>query len=125
MSSKKEITAILEARQSMVQYIGAIITKLEHKGEEARQIVCAILLEEALRLITIDNKIEMFSAKPILRASIKVLEARLDEYEQLSREQPEMIPILTKAKMEILTTIKTLKKLTDDNEGGTKNGSNG
>lgn len=124
MSDKREITTILEARQSMVQYIGAIITKLNRSGEEARQIVCAILLEEALRLVTIDNKIEMFSAKPILRAAMRVLEMRLDEYEQLSREQPEMIPVLTKAKIEVLSTIKTLKKLTDDNEGGTKDGRN-
>ena len=66
----------------------------------------------------------MFSAKPILRAAMRVLEMRLDEYEQLSREQPEMIPVLTKAKIEVLSTIKTLKKLTDDNEGGTKDGRN-
>lgn len=79
MATEKDI--ILEARQGLVQYVGSLLVNMPYEGAAARQVVCAALLEEAIRLVTVNGKVEMFSAKPILRAALTVLQSRKKEYE--------------------------------------------
>ena len=77
---------MIEARQGLVQYIGALITRTGYQGAAARQVVCALLLEEALKLVTVDERVELYSAKPILRATKVILQQRISEYEELLEE---------------------------------------
>lgn len=77
---------MIEARQGLVQYIGALITRTGYQGAAARQVVCALLLEEALKLVTVDERVELYSAKPILRATKMILQQRVSEYEELLEE---------------------------------------
>lgn len=73
----------LEIRQSLVQFIGAMLHNSIYKGAQGRQVVCAALAEEAVKLVTVNDKIELYSAKPLLRAAILVLEAKKKEYEDM------------------------------------------
>ena len=76
-----------EIRSGLVQYIGAMLEGTMYEENAARQIVCASLLEEAINICTYtdDNntdKINLFAAKPILRASIIVLKQRKLDYDE-------------------------------------------
>ena len=73
----------LEIRQSLVQFIGALLHNSNYKGAQGRQVVCAALAEEALKLVTVNDKIEVYSTKPLLRATIHVLESKKKEYEDM------------------------------------------
>jgi len=89
----KDTKEMLEARQGLVQFIGAMINRISYQGADARQVLCAILMEETLKLITVEDKIELFSAKPILRATNMILTQRINEYEESlqNEEVPEEI----------------------------------
>lgn len=104
----KQMAAI---RQSLTQYVGAFLTHTAYKGEEARQIVAAILCEEALGVCT-QPELSMFASKPVLRAAIFVLSRIREQYESVNASE------LIKS---IDATILVLRRLT---EGGRTDGNN-
>lgn len=76
-----------EIRAGLVQYIGAMLDNTIYKDNAAKQIVCASLLEEAINVCTITDennvtKINLFAAKPILRAAIIILKQRKSDYDE-------------------------------------------
>lgn len=76
-----------EIRSGLVQYIGAMLDNTIYKDNAARQIVCASLLEEAISICTSTDennvtKINLFAAKPILRAAILILRQRKSDYDE-------------------------------------------
>ena len=76
-----------EIRAGLVQYIGAMLDNTVYKDSAAKQIVCASLLEEAINVCTpVDEnnvtKINLFAAKPILRAAIIILKQRKSDYDE-------------------------------------------
>ena len=76
-----------EIRAGLVQYIGAMLDNTIYKDSAAKQIVCASLLEEAINVCTsVDEnnvtKINLFAAKPILRAAIIILKQRKSDYDE-------------------------------------------
>lgn len=78
---------IAEIRAGLVQYIGAMLDNTIYKDNAAKQIVCASLLEEAINVCTsIDEnnvtKINLFAAKPILRAAVIILKQRKSDYDE-------------------------------------------
>ena len=78
---------MVEIRSGLVQYIGAMLEGTMYEENAAKQIACASLLEEAINICTYtdDNntdKINLFAAKPILRASIIVLKQRKSDYDE-------------------------------------------
>jgi hypothetical protein len=81
----KDTKEMLEIRQGLVQYIGAMADRISYSGAEARQVLCAIIVEEALKLVTVNEKVELYSAKPILRAANVVLSQRIQEYDEVLR----------------------------------------
>ena len=75
-----------EIRSNLVQYIGAMLENTYYNDNAARQIVCASLLEEAINVCTTTDennvpKINLFAAKPILRAAIIILKQRKSDYD--------------------------------------------
>lgn len=83
-----------EIRQSLVQFIGAMLQHSTYKGAQGRQVVCAAIAEEALRLVTVNGKIEYFSAKPLLRAAVLILETKKKEYEDMLNDEEHRKQIL-------------------------------
>lgn len=78
---------ITEIRAGLVQYIGAMLDNTIYKDSAAKQIVCASLLEEAINVCTSTDennitKINLFAAKPILRAAIIILKQRKSDYDE-------------------------------------------
>ena len=77
-----------EIRQGLTQFVGAMLINTSYEGQEARQIVCASLVEEALALTRQEDKYEMFSAKPIIRATVAILQERKTLYEESINTAP-------------------------------------
>ena len=119
MATEKDI--IIEARQGLVQYVGSLLVNVPYEGAAARQIVCAALLEEAIRLVTVDNKIEMFSAKPILRAALTVLQSRKKEYEDSLNNDAYRKQILAILR-ELRACIKLISVIIESTKEADKNG---
>ena len=99
-----------EIRSGLVQYIGAMLDNTIYKDKAAKQIVCASLLEEAINVCTVidDNnitKIDLFAAKPILRATIIILKQRKSDYNEY---------ISTVTDQEMLNQIKNVILLLDE-----------
>lgn len=92
MSSK---SSVQEIRNSLVQFIGALLNSSSYQGAAGRQVVTAAIAEEAVKLITVNNKIEMFSAKPLLRAAVIILEVKKREYEDMLGDEKHRRQILT------------------------------
>lgn len=105
----KQMAAI---RQSLTQYVGAFLTHTAYQGEEARQIIAAILCEEALGVCT-QPELSMFASKPVLRAAIFILSRIREQYESVNASE------LIKS---IDATILVLRRLT---EGGNTDGNKG
>ena len=72
-------------KQGLVQYIGSMIQSSEYEGKAARQLVAATLAEEALKLAqdSETNSLDIFVAKPVLRASKFILEERLKSIKKI------------------------------------------
>jgi hypothetical protein len=126
MSEQEVDKKIIEARQGLVQYIGALITKTGYQGAAARQVVCALLLEEALKLVTVDERIELYSAKPILRATNMILRQRINDYEdEIERQHEELIRThITNGKVKLEQVIERLNYLIDSAKKVSPNGGN-
>jgi hypothetical protein len=126
MSEQEVDKKVIEARQGLVQYIGALITKTGYQGAAARQVVCALLLEEALKLVTVDERIELYSAKPILRATNMVLRQRINDYEdEIERQHEELIRThITNGKVKLEQVIERLNYLIDSAKEVSPNGGN-
>jgi hypothetical protein len=126
MSEQEVDKKIIEARQGLVQYIGALITKTGYQGAAARQVVCALLLEEALKLVTVDERIELYSAKPILRATNMILRQRINDYEdEIERQHEELIRThITNGKVKLEQVIERLNYLIDSAKEVSPNGGN-
>jgi len=77
-----------EIRQGLTQFVGAMLVNTSYEGQEARQIVCASLVEEALALTRQEDKYEMFSVKPIIRATVAILQERKALYEENMNTAP-------------------------------------
>jgi len=108
----------VEIRQSLVQFIGALLKNSSFKGAQGRQVVCAALAEEALKLVTVNGKVEIYSAKPLLRAASIVLQSRKKEYEDMlndSEHRKQILAILH----ELRSAIKMMSVITeeDTNDG--------
>jgi hypothetical protein len=126
MSEQEVDKKVIEARQGLVQYIGALITKTGYQGAAARQVVCALLLEEALKLVTVDERIELYSAKPILRATNMILRQRINDYEdEIERQHEELIRThITNGKVKLEQVIERLNYLIDSAKEVSPNGGN-
>ena len=126
MSEQEVDKKVIEARQGLVQYIGALITKTGYQGAAARQVVCALLLEEALKLVTVDERIELYSAKPILRATNMILKQRINDYEdEIERQHEELIRThITNGKVKLEQVIERLNYLIDSAKEVSPNGGN-
>ena len=126
MSEQEVDKKVIEARQGLVQYIGALITKTGYQGAAARQVVCALLLEEALKLVTVDERIELYSAKPILRATNMILRQRINDYEdEIERQHEELIRThITNGKVKREQVIERLNYLIDSAKEVSPNGGN-
>lgn len=108
----------LEIRQSLVQFIGALLHNSNYKGAQGRQVVCAALAEEALKLVTVDDKIEVYSAKPLLRATIYVLESKKKEYEDMLGDNDHRQQILA-ILHELRTAIKVISVIVNSTKEDT------
>jgi len=126
MSEQEVDKKVIEARQGLIQYIGALITKTGYQGAAARQVVCALLLEEALKLVTVDERIELYSAKPILRATNMILRQRINDYEdEIERQHEELIRThITNGKVKLEQVIERLNYLIDSAKEVSPNGGN-
>lgn len=63
-------------RQGLAQYVGAMCEHTAYTGSAARQIVVASLAEEALKLLQVEDQIDLFASKPMFRAVIFLLQKR-------------------------------------------------
>ena len=109
MTTEKNDNVIKDIREGLIQFIGALLKNTSYEGAAARQIVCAALTEEALTLATQHNKIEYYSAKPILRATLLILDQRKKEYGMLLAGSPS--PETDQYVMKALQDIRTAENL--------------
>ena len=107
--SEKNDNIIKDIREGLVQFIGALLDNTSYEGAAARQIVCAALTEEALKLATQHERIEYYSAKPILRATLLILDQRKKEYGTLLAGSPS--PETDQYVMKALQDIRTAENL--------------
>lgn len=114
----KDDAVFAEARQGLVQFIGAMLNNNPFEGAAARQLVSAALAEEAVKLSTVNDKIELYSAKPILRAAVAVLESRKRDYEELLGQVENRKPVLAVI-AEFRNTIKVINAVIDGAKEGT------
>lgn len=112
----------IEIRQSLVQFIGALLKNSKFKGAQGRQVVCAALAEEALKLVTVNDTVEIYSAKPLLRAAIVVLEGKKKEYEDMLNDDEHRKQILAILR-ELRSTIKMISFVVDSTKEVPANGS--
>lgn len=74
-----------QVKAGLVNYTGAMLKATTFESDKAaRQFVAASLIEEALKLMHDENdKIDMYVAKPLLRAISFLLLERADELEKV------------------------------------------
>ena len=104
----------LDVRNELIQYIGALLTNTDLKKyseTERQQIVCATLVEEALKIVTSGGSTNLFVGKPILRAASRLLEAEAKDYEELAEDtaQQNIIKELYRAKKVLDTLVEEAK----------------
>jgi len=107
---------MLEVRQGLIQFIGAMMNRISFKGADSRQVMCAILLEEALKLITVNERYELFSAKPILRGTIAILNQRINEYTEALDDTDLPLEVrdnIVRARRDLNSVMNTLKNLVE------------
>lgn len=82
MSYSNDLTQI---RSGFTNYIGSAIKSLEGNNPNViKQEVCSILCEEMLKICQNENKIiNMYSIKPLLRATIHIFTQRILELDKL------------------------------------------
>lgn len=79
-----------QIRQGLTQYCGSMLTHTGYSGAPARQIVASILVEEAMKLASdsgddsVTDIDEIYVAKPVLRATIIILQKRVAELIKLA-----------------------------------------
>lgn len=75
-----------QIKLGLVNYIGAMMQASNFESDKAaRQYVSATLIEEALNLMHDEDKnINMFVAKPLLRATAILLNKRIEVFKELS-----------------------------------------
>lgn len=67
-----------ETRLSFSNFIGAMISSSSLADEKAiKHEIIAVLLEESLKISTIDGQYDLFAIKPIFRAVINILNQRI------------------------------------------------
>lgn len=111
-----------EIRQSLVQFIGALLSNSQYKGAQGRQVVCAALAEEAVKLVTVNDKIEIYSAKPLLRAANLILQSRKKEYEDMLGDDEHRKQILAVLR-ELRSAIKMISVIIDSTKEAPTSGS--
>lgn len=114
-----------DIRQELIQYIGALLTSKDLKDyseSERKQIVCAALAEEALKLVTATGSIDLFAAKPILRATSRILDSEIQDYESLFEQETDWnkLDFLSVTKKKLAQAKQVLDILTEDNKEGIK-----
>lgn len=73
-----------QIRSGLVNYIGAMLAAAPQvDNKEKQHVVAAIMLEEILNIIKDGDSYNMFAAKPLLRATSKILSSRSSELEKL------------------------------------------
>lgn len=110
-------------RQELVQYIGALLTNgnlKKYSESERRQIVCAVLVEEALKLVTATGSIDLFAAKPILRATSRILDSEIQDYESLFEQETDWskLDFLSVTKKKLAQAKQVIDLLAGDNKEG-------
>ena len=76
MTKKEDKQTMAKIRQGLTQYVGAMSEYTAYTGAAARQIVVASLAEEALKLVQVEDHIDLYASKPLLRAVIFILQKR-------------------------------------------------
>ena len=91
-SSNDNDKLMAQIRQGLTQYCGSMLTHTGYEGAPARQIVASTLVEEAMKLATDSGEDgttqvdEIYVAKPILRATIIILQKRVTGLIKLATE---------------------------------------
>lgn len=111
-----------EIRQSLVQFIGALLKNSSFKGAQGRQVVCAALAEEALKLVTVNDKTETYSAKPLLRAAVIILQDKKKEYEDMLGDDEHRRQVLAVLR-ELRSAIKMISVIIDSTKEAPSGGS--
>lgn len=84
-----------QIRSGLTNYVGSLINACPYEGMKAsRQYVAATLIEEAMKIIEGDsNTLDLYVAKPLLRANVIVLNKRIAELEKLPQVEQVKIKI--------------------------------
>ena len=72
-----------QLRHGLTQYIGAMLSNKDLNQKAAVQLTVAALVEEAVKLCKTDDGIDMFRAKPILRATEYIFN---EDFKKMARE---------------------------------------
>lgn len=72
-----------QLRHGLTQYIGAMLSNKDLDPKAAAQLTVAALAEEAVKLCKTDDGIDMFRAKPILRATEYICD---ENFKKMARE---------------------------------------
>lgn len=77
-----------EIRNGLTNYLFACLKAIDNKNElESKHILVSILEEEALKLAKNDNgNIELFAAKPMIKAVIQIFKNKTTELKSLRME---------------------------------------
>lgn len=77
-----------QLRGGLVNFIGTLISQSGFTGETARHSVVSTLTEESLKLTqNEEGVVNLYCAKPILRATVFILSQRIKMLEPLARDQ--------------------------------------
>lgn len=84
-SSASNRQAVL--RNGLTQYIGAMLDKSDYKLSATRQLIVAALLEEAVKICKRDDgTVDMYAAKPILRAMLYIYDHEYEKAVEAAKE---------------------------------------
>ena len=105
-----------QLRHGLTQYIGAMLSNKDLNQKAAVQLTVAALVEEAVKLCKTDDGIDMFRAKPILRATEYICE---ENFKAMAREaqkaglEQQIVPGL---RAEMDNNLKFIRKAIDTTE---------
>lgn len=86
MSDPKKNRQLL-LRNGLTQYIGAMLENPEYDSVASKQLAVAALLEEAIKICKMeDQTIDMFTAKPILRATLYIYDCEYQNALKAAKE---------------------------------------
>ena len=97
-------------RNSLWNFMGSILTASIHEQNKAKESVTALMSEELCKFVKNEDEtsIDMVAAKPILKAAIWILDAKIVELTNVLDAAPEV------AHPAIIKNITDVQRLSDD-----------